>query len=1343
MSSHLHGTPTRASLRKLLDALYSTDLALVTFCIEAFPALSRRFSTGMERQQKQNMLLEAVPPAEVLAAISEARPDATAAVEATIRFETPQAVQDESPKMRELSEQLERLAQQRHALFEQGTTVAALDDEMRRLRRQQRDLAQQPQLQPGEVLGHGRFRLLERCGTGGFGVVWRAWDTVMRARVAIKILHPHLASDVTRVGRFDRGARQMYESHHRHIVRVVEGLRTEDGFHYYVMEYVPGGTLLDAVLNKTVDRQQALRMLLDVGEALSYAHKRGMIHRDVTPQNILLDVSGEALLTDFDLAWVAATTGGTSGALGTVLYAAPEVIDAAEPGIETDVYSLAMTTAFVLYGARLPSSILGERAAFLRQLACGEPLRRVLLQATQTQPQQRQPSIDAFCRALAVAWEQSLPAAPTTLAPPALPPGSLLKPEEQECLNRYSRAFAARYGLWTVDDALPDRAGDLGWAKQVPLKEIYLCLKTAVHQPGDGFGDAFSMLHWQGGSHLFESTELAPDPLHRVLLGFSGSGKTTYIRRLALELLEQRAGIPLVIEARGLARTVKETGLTGDALIVRQLESQFGEPAGSASDVRELLALLSAPAAPTPILFVDGWEDLGPLADRVQRALYPFLSRFPRVRLYLTAQPCARSLPSGKGFVQRRLLSPVWQDVRDFAGRLAAIAAQPDPAIAAGAGYWAGLLVDAQLCSYLDHEIVGTPLFLAQALLSDASFPFPEQRHHLYRQYLEALYKRAERKAAEGALLIDTLYRPPHLGAYLAQLTHLALLTATDPEQPGKSMPERANIAPEMLFDQLTEEQSEGLWLWLSGGLGIAYRSSDQSFFFRVAILAAYLDAFRILSYGLPLDLESVVRKLSVPSHAPRAQSLALLALLLPVEQRHQLLRAMQQSVVKREPALNVKYGLLLQLGSLLADGHGDAAALDLLVEQGWRLCQQGYGWPLHVHWRLTRDTTRPAALTERLCLLSASGDGREWAATVDTYERLQLPGILSPPRQETPGRALVDAVLLPLQTPTQVALGRVLTGGGLPWPSSEHRLILLSLWPSLRRLVSEQCQLLVLLGCSPDDLRAHAERLLRRPRWDHTRAELLRSAVFENSQHKPELYVDQDLETTINWLSFQTRDSIRGLQHQRNHGWNSKILDRLWCKWPLREIAGADAARLDGAIDAAALRYAQAVLRKQGGLSSAAAIDVVLDNCHARVGPRVLLAHQPRDSRLHAIPEVSLLSHACRLSLHPESDRTEYEQKLAAAEEALWPIWIDLARYLAGHPGEDTRARLLEPLRAYPELHVEPLVQWGARFFLGGDIWLPDGTNFSVDALCDAANQPRLPFIDELPEPQTALSGQ
>lgn len=387
-----------ATLRKLLLGSLSAD-ELDAFCSDCFPDIKRRFASAISDMTKITLVLESVPLAEVLTHLRGWKPSAFA------RFHEEQ---DRRLELR-LQELTERLAQ---AMLRDANT-SAIEEEILAIKRH---LRHGHEVRQGEFLGNRRYLLDQLIGHGGYASVWKAYDTKLRRTVAVKILHGQWAKDRSHRERFQRGARQMCKLEHPSIVRVLEEVQDENGLHYFVMNYISGGDLRQAVIKDRRPVKEVMTALVEIGEALHFAHQQGIYHRDVKPANILLD-GQRAYLTDFDLVWARDTTGGTrTGSLGTFIYASPESYrDSSHPTPATDVFSLGMTAVFALYGDDLGLEVLRDPEWFIEKLAGPAQLRRVIAKATQFQSHDRFVSMKDFCEALRDALSAEDSSAPPLL----------------------------------------------------------------------------------------------------------------------------------------------------------------------------------------------------------------------------------------------------------------------------------------------------------------------------------------------------------------------------------------------------------------------------------------------------------------------------------------------------------------------------------------------------------------------------------------------------------------------------------------------------------------------------------------------------------------------------------------------------------------------------------------------------------------------------------------------------------------------------------------------------------------------------------------------------------------
>lgn len=295
-----------------------------------------------------------------------------------------------SKQEQRLAENLQELISRRDTLREIGEGTSDEDMQILSLRR---ELRVGGILHRGDSLGE-KYALREELGTGGFATVWRAETLNNNVDVAIKVLHAQSAKNPIKRDRFFRGARVMQQLDHDGVVNVLDAECHDDGFYYFVMEYISGGNLYEAVLEKRIEPSDGIAVTCQILDALSYSHEhsRRFVHRDVKPQNVLVRSGNQVLLTDFDLVAATDTTGGTqTGMLGTVHYAAPEQWHRPQEADQrADIYSSALTGMFVLAGKELSGfDVIRAPKVVVDSLPIVDGLKDVFLRAIEFDPSSR------------------------------------------------------------------------------------------------------------------------------------------------------------------------------------------------------------------------------------------------------------------------------------------------------------------------------------------------------------------------------------------------------------------------------------------------------------------------------------------------------------------------------------------------------------------------------------------------------------------------------------------------------------------------------------------------------------------------------------------------------------------------------------------------------------------------------------------------------------------------------------------------------------------------------------------------------------------------------------------
>ena len=215
------------------------------------------------------------------------------------------------------------------------------------------------------TLVDGRYRVRSLIGSGGMADVWLADDLELSRKVALKVLHAQFARDPQFVERFRREAEAAAKLQQVNIVSIYDRGQV-DGTYYIAMAYLDGRTLRE-LINTGLTVDQSVSIVRQILEAAGFAHRHGVIHRDLKPTNVIVDDSGLATVTDFGIARAGQDEITETGlVMGTANYLSPEQAQAEPVGPSSDVYSVGVILYECLTGRRMPVAMEGESIALER-----------------------------------------------------------------------------------------------------------------------------------------------------------------------------------------------------------------------------------------------------------------------------------------------------------------------------------------------------------------------------------------------------------------------------------------------------------------------------------------------------------------------------------------------------------------------------------------------------------------------------------------------------------------------------------------------------------------------------------------------------------------------------------------------------------------------------------------------------------------------------------------------------------------------------------------------------------------------------------------------------------------
>lgn len=261
----------------------------------------------------------------------------------------------------------------------------------------------------------GRYELIEKIGDGGMAIVYKAKDRLLKRFIAVKILKPEFVQDIKFVENFRKESHAAASLSHPNIVSIYD-VGQEGNINYIVMELVSGKTLNELIKEEApMDYRKAADIAKQVASGLSAAHKKGIVHRDVKPHNILMTEDGIAKITDFGIAKAVTNTtivdSGKDNVMGSVHYFSPEQAKGANVDEKSDIYSLGIVLYEMLTG-KVPFD--GDNPVTIALMQINEPvtppsvfnhnvppgLERIVMKAVEKQPKDRFASADEMIDAL-------------------------------------------------------------------------------------------------------------------------------------------------------------------------------------------------------------------------------------------------------------------------------------------------------------------------------------------------------------------------------------------------------------------------------------------------------------------------------------------------------------------------------------------------------------------------------------------------------------------------------------------------------------------------------------------------------------------------------------------------------------------------------------------------------------------------------------------------------------------------------------------------------------------------------------------------------------------------------
>jgi hypothetical protein len=898
------------------------------------------------------------------------------------------------------------------------------------------------------------------------------------------------------------------------------------------------------------------------------------------------------------------------------------------------------------------------------------------------------------------------------------------KGDVSEFIREYRLSLSALYSRWDLSPVGVTQAGGADKPIVADLDEMYIPLR---------FAEELANETPDGGSTLL------PDELLRrgrpmVISGHAGSGKTTSMRWMFRQLLGNEVALPVMVELRRLARVWQQFDGQGRARSLENYLENWIENYVGSGWKGWLSEVVKRQAGPRPVLLVDGWDELGDVGEELRSKLLGYIKNHPRVQVIVSSRPYSSdSRPShAEGFDVLHLQPLSDDEIEAFSCQFFTKCYAEDEATMKEQD---GLFMAALRRSPEAEALARTPLLLTMMLLISRSRPLPDKRHQLYQACIENLLTALpDRKQREGALILREQFRPDDSEERMREVAKMA----SQMQEVGYESGERAAVVrtwEEMASFLPPEWKSPnriGFVAWLTGPAGLLVERADGSVSFAHLSFQEYLTAWH-LHATVEGDDNRIALCQRMVLYETWWETLRLWAALVEGRNPRQL-----------EPVLNVlmkedEKGVWFT-GTILADGLGSA---EMMAEWASRVVELLLGgWPSGADycaqaWAASRQDVRRMAIAELFQSRVPDCNWLQWIRLKSWVQKANLTAELSPPSEGSNARFLVESLEGRADTGRHIALGRILSHGSPLWPGLPPELLLLQTWPSDRRVVGANLQVLASFPISHAELLEKSKKFFLRQTSQPDRLsnalKAMRDVMPGRSSDAtvplpPDAYVDilGDLILGMNYMY-----GMDTLPKDTRH-WFLNVMEYL--AFAL-ETNSADESLRERALDLANYwtKYVAEVNRGSSRFRGTI-IDLYKVSDVGRgsipslgfLSPRALIAQLAPSSTL-----LTLFSTACRLSLHPHSSPEPFAEALRAYPKDGDPLWPALARHLVRR-ATPTDEELLNALSRRPE-ERDSYLSWGLRYIVRGDVVADNGDDITLDQITDELGIPHLPHLENI----------